>query len=737
MKLKSRNNFIVIFLTIFVVLAFIGFSYSSFATALPGQQISTTKISVGDSTQVFALADANYLQGGHMQVPNHNALLHNQSVDMHITGVAGGSGSNYTVGHNVTVGTLTATITASTVEAGGFYISATYTTAGNSFVSGATLTDSSTTATATIGAIYSDTGTLTSERRSVGMLVTVIDDDPVTAGNQTVTYRLVSIPHSTDIPCAAGTSYATDNSLDGKDPSTLGGPTCSATSINNWRVMIPDLSGVAGQVLQNDSSGNVVLGSVGGGSGTITSITAGTGLTGGGSSGAVTLSIDFTHANTWTGQQTFAGSGAPILQMLAGVNGGVLYTDSTGLINKVSSTNSHYVLHAGALGVPSWSAIDLTSDVTGILPTSLGGLGFDASTLSVGSMLYATGTGVLGQLGIGANGQILTVVGGLPSWQDNKGGTIAFGSTPFPGSPSGLASDGGGATDLQTFVYNAFFPAIGPVGSLAFTSGYASTVEWGASTSISLDYSVTRHRYSITAPLTLSGPSTAGITASGTDTQTNAYTISIVAGPTINASGVDGGVQSGTRTGSTASNTNTTFTLAVTPSTTPPVATGTMSVTRTYLPRVYYGTSTLNLMNTTTYPDDSGDSGGMWPIIRGLSNSSLQSTRVVGVTSFTGASVYVYFAWPTYHQPTSSFAYENGIGSSMCKSIDTTGATTSGTVNCFASGTASTTLFNLTDMMHRTITNFHNASGAAISYELYRSHFATSSSGDTVYYKVQ
>jgi len=40
---------------------------------------------------------------------------------------------------------------------------------------------------------------ITAERRSTGMLVTVLDDDAGTGGNQTVTYRLISTKKPTQL----------------------------------------------------------------------------------------------------------------------------------------------------------------------------------------------------------------------------------------------------------------------------------------------------------------------------------------------------------------------------------------------------------------------------------------------------------------------------------------------------------------------------------------------------------
>ncbi len=147
--------------TIFGVQAFAlnGPSYKS----IPGSVITDTLV-VGNTGYSFAIADSNYLKGGHMQVSNQVALLN--------------------IGTDKTV---------------------------------------------------------TLERRSLGMLVTVLDNDLVTAGDQTVTYRLVNEP---------GTA---------------------STTINDWRVVLPDTTegynSGTNKYLTVDATGNFSWGSPAGGGG--------------------------------------------------------------------------------------------------------------------------------------------------------------------------------------------------------------------------------------------------------------------------------------------------------------------------------------------------------------------------------------------------------------------------------------------------------------------------------------
>lgn len=59
-------------------------------------------------------------------------------------------------------------------------------------------------------------------------------------------------------------------------------------------------------------------------------------------------------------------------------------------------------------------AIDLATDITGILADDNGGTG--QSTYATGDMLYASGVNTLAKRTIGSTGNVLSVVGGVPSW---------------------------------------------------------------------------------------------------------------------------------------------------------------------------------------------------------------------------------------------------------------------------------------------------------------------------------
>jgi hypothetical protein len=83
------------------------------------------------------------------------------------------------------------------------------------------------------------------------------------------------------------------------------------------------------------------------------------------------------------------------------------------------------VTGVGTLTSGTWNATTIAS--------AYGGTGF--TTYTTGDLIYSSATNTLSKLGIGSNGQVLTVVGGVPAWAASAGGG---GVTSFQTSLNGL-----------------------------------------------------------------------------------------------------------------------------------------------------------------------------------------------------------------------------------------------------------------------------------------------------------
>lgn len=169
----------------------------------------------------------------------------------------------------------------------------------------------------------------------------------------------------------------------------------------------------------------------GGGSGTVTNVASGAGLTGGPITTTGTLSVTNQETDGFTGQSGYSA-------------GDVLYASAINTLARLPvGTNSHVLTLVA--GLPAWAAPATSGTVTSVGSgtgltggpiTSTGTLsvtnnetdGFTGqTTYTTGDMLYASAANTLAKLAAGTNGYILTMVGGIPAWAANSGGSSAPG----------------------------------------------------------------------------------------------------------------------------------------------------------------------------------------------------------------------------------------------------------------------------------------------------------------------
>jgi hypothetical protein len=175
-----------------------------------------------------------------------------------------------------------------------------------------------------------------------------------------------------------------------------------------------------------------------------------------------------------------------------GAAGSLPYQSAASTTGMIAAGTNGYLLTMNA-GIPSWQpapATGVTSisfDTTGLTPATsttgavtVGGTlvaangGTGQSSYATGDLLYASGSAAISKLGIGTSGQILTVSGGIPSWQPAP----ATGVTSFSAGTTGLTP----STATTGAVTLAGTLAIANGGTNGTATPTAGTVAYGTGT---------------------------------------------------------------------------------------------------------------------------------------------------------------------------------------------------------------------------------------------------------------
>lgn len=198
-------------------------------------------------------------------------------------------------------------------------------------------------------------------------------------------------------------------------------------------------------------------------------------------------------------RQTLNDAGGTVLthNELGGIQGGQgsQYYHLTALQQALfTSGTAHQVLH-GSPTLPSWSAVDLAADVTGVLAVARGGTGLTSGTsggvlgftaagtvassvaLSAGQVVVGGGAGATpSTLAAGSQYQVLTMGASTPAW-----GAVNLASAAAVTGVLGTANGGTGTSGTYTQWGVLYAPTTTTIGSTAAgTAGYPLIANSGA-----------------------------------------------------------------------------------------------------------------------------------------------------------------------------------------------------------------------------------------------------------------
>jgi hypothetical protein len=116
----------------------------------------------------------------------------------------------------------------------------------------------------------------------------------------------------------------------------------------------------------------------------------------------------------------------------------IMVSNGTQIVQGAAGTTTT-VLHGNPTGAPSYGAVSLTADISGLLPVANGGT--NLSSYAVGDLIYASGATTLASRAAVASGAILTSngVGAAPTWS----------ATPTITGPVVIGTDPGGSNILR------------------------------------------------------------------------------------------------------------------------------------------------------------------------------------------------------------------------------------------------------------------------------------------------
>jgi hypothetical protein len=182
------------------------------------------------------------------------------------------------------------------------------------------------------------------------------------------------------------------------------------------------ITGTPSYVLAVDASGNIIETTLSGGSGTVTGFSAAdlsplftTSEATTTTTPALTFTLSNASANTYFGNAT-SGSTAPSFT-------------AAGALTKTDDTNVTLTLG----GNPATSLLrdaSITVGWTGTLAATRGGTG--TATYTTGDILYASATNTLSKLPAGAEGTVLTIDTGVPTWAAVGSGSTAWNDITNP-----------------------------------------------------------------------------------------------------------------------------------------------------------------------------------------------------------------------------------------------------------------------------------------------------------------